>query len=102
MIPNIVNVVSVCDLKTKLNLYSITNNCCNVIYNPSKFIGIVKKLRNPKSTVLIFPNGKLVITGTKTESDSKLAARKIARLLNKLEYTCCVNDFKIANIVATV
>lgn len=102
MIPKIVNIVCNCDLKTVLNLKYITENSNNAIYNPSKFTAIIMKFRSPQSTVQIFPNGKLLITGTNNENNSRIVGRKVVRLLKKLGYTCKVNNFSISNIVATI
>jgi transcription initiation factor TFIID TATA-box-binding protein len=35
------------------------------------------RIRDPKTTALIFASGKMVCTGAKSEEHSKLAARKV-------------------------
>jgi TATA-box binding protein (TBP) (component of TFIID and TFIIIB) len=35
------------------------------------------RIREPKTTALIFASGKMVCTGAKSEQDSKLAAKKV-------------------------
>ena len=35
------------------------------------------RIRDPKTTALIFSSGKMVCTGAKSEEHSKLAARKV-------------------------
>lgn len=102
MEPRIVNIVSTCALNIKINLSDAANQLCDVVYNPNKFIGIIMKFKNPKSTVLIFPNGKLVITGTKLENDGMKIARKTAQRLRKLNFKPNITDFKVQNIVSTV
>ena len=87
MIPRIVNIVSTCSLNINIDISIAANQLHDVVYNPNKFIGIIMKFRKPKSTVLIFPNGKLVITGTKTENDGEIIARKTGQRLRKL----CLN-----------
>ena len=42
---------------------------------------VIMRLRNPKTTGLIFASGKLVITGAKSEHLCQLAARKFARVI---------------------
>jgi transcription initiation factor TFIID TATA-box-binding protein len=42
------------------------------------------RIREPKTTALIFASGKMVVTGAKSEDDSKLAGRKYARIIQKL------------------
>ncbi|CAH8350982.1 unnamed protein product [Eruca vesicaria subsp. sativa] len=44
------------------------------------------RIREPKTTALIFASGRMVCTGAKTEDSSKLAARKYARIIQKLGF----------------
>jgi transcription initiation factor TFIID TATA-box-binding protein len=59
------------------------------------------RIREPRTTALIFASGKLVVTGAKSEDDSKLASRKFARIIQKLGFGASYTDFKIQNIVAS-
>ena len=46
-------------------------------------------------------SGKMVCTGAKNEEDSRLAARKFARVVQKLGYPAKFKDFKIQNMVGS-
>lgn len=59
------------------------------------------RIRDPKTTALIFASGKMVVTGAKSEDDSKLASRKYARIIQKLGFNAKFTDFKIQNIVGS-
>jgi len=59
------------------------------------------RIREPKTTALIFASGKMVVTGAKSEESSKLAARKYARVIQKLGFPAKFVDFKIQNIVGS-
>jgi transcription initiation factor TFIID TATA-box-binding protein len=59
------------------------------------------RIREPKTTALIFGSGKMVVTGAKSEDDSRLAARKYARIVQKLGFQAKFTDFKIQNIVGS-
>jgi TATA-box binding protein (TBP) (component of TFIID and TFIIIB) len=59
------------------------------------------RIRDPKTTALIFASGKMVVTGAKSEADSKLASRKYARIIQKLGFNAKFTDFKIQNIVGS-
>ncbi len=59
------------------------------------------RIREPKTTALIFASGKMVVTGAKSEADSKLASRKYARIIQKLGFNAKFTDFKIQNIVGS-
>lgn len=60
------------------------------------------RIREPKTTALVFASGKVVVTGAKSEDDSRLAARKYARIIQKLGFETKFTDFKIQNIVGSV
>lgn len=46
------------DLNTPLNLEMINARTRNSEYNPSRFHGVVMRLREPRTTALIFRSGK--------------------------------------------
>ncbi|GLJ39013.1 hypothetical protein SUGI_0795320 [Cryptomeria japonica] len=59
------------------------------------------RIREPKSMALIFASGKMFCTGAKSEQQSKLAARKYARIIQKMRFLAHFKDFKIQNIVGS-
>lgn len=59
------------------------------------------RIREPKTTALIFASGKMVVTGAKSEDDSRLASRKYARIIQKLGFDARFSEFKIQNIVGS-
>jgi hypothetical protein len=59
------------------------------------------RIRDPKTTALIFASGKMVVTGAKSEDDSRLASRKYARIVQKLGFDAKFAEFKIQNIVGS-
>lgn len=83
------NVVSTVNLGTELKLTYINTRTRNSEYNPSRFTGLIMRIRDPKATALIFRSGKLVCTGARCEEDSFLAARKFARIIQKLGFPVC-------------
>lgn len=64
-----------------MNLKNIALHARNAEYNPRRFAAVVMRLREPKTTALIFSSGKMVCTGSKNETASKIAARKFARIV---------------------
>ena len=44
------------------------------------------RIRDPKTTVLIFASGKMVITGANSEDNLRLALRKYAHIVQKLSF----------------
>jgi transcription initiation factor TFIID TATA-box-binding protein len=100
--PQLQNVVSTLNLGIKLDLKIIALHARNAEYNPNRFAAVIMRIREPKTTALIFASGKLVVTGAKSEEESKLAARKYARIIQKLGYKeAKFSEFKIQNIVGS-
>lgn len=100
------NIVSTCTVKTRLNLKEIALKARNVEYKPRRFPAVVLRLKDPKATCLCFSSGKLVIIGAKTVAASYIAARKFARMLQKIRPTynnapIVLADFCLRNFVAT-
>uniref|UniRef100_A0A1L8DGW8 TATA-box-binding protein n=1 Tax=Nyssomyia neivai TaxID=330878 RepID=A0A1L8DGW8_9DIPT len=96
------NCVSTVNLNCMLDLQKINCRTRNSEYNPSRFHGIVMRIRDPRCTALIFRSGKMVCTGARTEAASQLGTRKFARIIQKLGFPVQFRDFKLQNLVATV
>ncbi|KAD3066494.1 hypothetical protein E3N88_34374 [Mikania micrantha] len=101
IIPTLQNIVSTVNLDCKLDLKAIALQARNAEYNPKRFAAVIMRIREPKTTALIFASGKMVCTGAKSEQQSKLAARKYARIIQKLGFPAKFKDFKIQNIVGS-
>ncbi|KAF7993894.1 hypothetical protein HCN44_011163 [Aphidius gifuensis] len=99
--PVVQNVVSTINLGCELDLMKIYARVRAAEYNPARFTGLVMKIISPKTTALIFRSGKMVCTGSRSENDSFLAARKFARIIQKIGFPVKFLDFKIQNMVAT-
>eukprot|EP01084_Bolivina_argentea_P128307 226822_1 len=98
--PQTRNVVATINATCKLNLKDIVTKSRNSEYNPKRFAAVIMRIREPKSTALIFSTGKIVITGAKTEDDAWISARKYIRILQKLDFPAKFTEWKIVNIVA--
>eukprot|EP00246_Nothoceros_aenigmaticus_P017582 TRINITY_DN871_c0_g1_i1.p1 TRINITY_DN871_c0_g1~~TRINITY_DN871_c0_g1_i1.p1 ORF type:complete len:116 (-),score=13.63 TRINITY_DN871_c0_g1_i1:940-1287(-) len=86
IIPTLQNIVSTVNMDTRLDLKTIALHARNAEYNPKRFAAVIMRIREPKTTALIFASGKMVCTGAKSEQQSKLAARKYARIIQKLGF----------------
>ncbi|XP_047464999.1 TATA-box-binding protein-like [Mugil cephalus] len=95
------NVISTVKLGCSLDLDLIACKSWNVEYNPKIYKALVMRIREPRATALIYKNGNLVCTGAKSVEQSLLAARKFARIVQKLGFPVASLDFKIRNMVAT-
>lgn len=99
--PKLENIVSTVDLDCKLDLRKIALQAKNAEYNPKRFAAVIMRIRNPKTTALIFGSGKMVCTGAKDEDSSMTAARKYAKTIKKLEFNVKFKGFMIQNIVGS-
>ncbi|CAF3520693.1 unnamed protein product [Rotaria socialis] len=100
--PRLQNIVSTVNLGCKLDLKRIALQARNAEYNPKRFAAVIMRIRNPRTTALIFSSGKMVCTGAKSEEDSLQASRRYARVVQKLGFLVKFRDFKIQNMVGSV
>lgn len=63
------NIVASANLEVELDLYAIAREVDNVEYEPEQFPGAILKLKEPKTSLLLFKNGKLICTGAKSEGE---------------------------------
>lgn len=84
-----------------MDLKKIALHARNAEYNPKRFAAVIMRIREPRTTALIFSSGKMVCTGAKSEDQAKLAARKYARIVQKLGFAAKFLDFKIQNMVGS-
>ncbi|GAA5897174.1 TATA-binding protein [Sporobolomyces salmoneus] len=101
IVPTLQNIVATVNLECKLDLKTIALHARNAEYSPKRFAAVIMRIREPKTTALVFASGKVVVTGAKSEDDSRLAARKYARIIQKLGFETKFTDFKIQNIVGS-
>jgi len=97
------NIVATTQLGLKLDLKQLAMYAFNAEYNPKKFAACIIRMREPRSTALVFASGKLVCTGAKTEHDARVACRKYARMIQKVGNPGVkFKDFRIQNMVGRV
>ena len=99
--PKLQNIVSTANLKCVLDLREIALKAKNAEYNPSRFAAVIMRIKEPKTTALIFSSGKMVCTGARTEEASKQACRTYAKIIMKLGFPVKFTEFTVQNIVAS-
>lgn len=82
---NVQNIVASGDIGMDLNLNTLAMKLDNTEYEPEQFPGLVYKLRDAKATFLLFSNGKIVCTGTKSEDEVHSAVEKLIENLKKVQ-----------------
>lgn len=80
------NVVASSDIDMKLDLNEIAIKLTNVEYEPEQFPGLVFKINDETgATFLIFGNGKIVCTGTKSDKDVHVAIKNLMTVFEKYD-----------------
>ena len=82
---NIQNIVASGSVGMDLNLNTLAMKLGNTEYEPEQFPGLVYKLDEAKATFLLFSNGKVVCTGTKSEEEVHKALDKLIVNLKKIK-----------------
>ncbi|MEM4239979.1 MAG: TATA-box-binding protein [Candidatus Woesearchaeota archaeon] len=82
---NIQNIVAAGSVGMDLNLNVLAMKLENTEYEPEQFPGLVYKLPDQKATFLLFSNGKVVCTGTKSEAEVNKALDKLIENLKKVK-----------------
>ena len=78
------NIVASGNIGLDLNLNTLAMKLDNTEYEPEQFPGLVYKLMEAKATFLLFSNGKIVCTGTKSEEMVHEAIDMLLEKLNKV------------------
>ena len=79
------NIVASGSIGMDLNLNKLAIKLENTEYEPEQFPGLVYKLAEAKATFLLFSNGKIVCTGTKSEEEVNIAVEKLIENLKKIK-----------------
>ena len=82
---NIQNIVAAGSVGMDLNLNTLAMKLNNTEYEPEQFPGLVYKLAEAKATFLLFSNGKIVCTGTKSEDEVYAALDKLVANLKRVK-----------------
>src|SRR3989344_2823420 len=99
---NVVNIVVSASLGHDIPLEKMAATLSNTEYNPEQFPGLVIRIKEPKTSALIFSSGKIVCTGARTMANVHESIRKIIKSLEKINVK--IKEFpevKIQNIVAS-
>jgi len=99
------NIVASAELGLELDLYTIASKLNDVEYEPEQFPGAILKLKEPKTSLLLFKNGKIICTGGKNEAEVAGAIEKTLRMLVNYSKVKPPKGFKprftVQNIVAS-
>lgn len=96
------NIVASSAIAKAIDLYAIDDKFENTDYDPKTFPGLVYRLKEPKTSVLIFRSGKIVSTGAKTLEEVDRCVAKVVDDLKKAGFDV-FDDAKaeVQNIVSS-
>ena len=96
------NIVATTSLEKPIPLTKLARTQPNTEYNPETFPGLVLRIKEPKSAVLVFSSGNLVCTGTKSVAQVKQVIQEVIKQLRKINVNVTIQPkITVQNIVAS-
>lgn len=96
------NIVASTSLEKDIPLIRLAEALPNTEYNPEQFPGLVMRIRDPKTSALIFSSGKIVCTGAKSMTKVKESIKEIIKNIEKINIKITVVPIiKVQNMVAS-
>jgi len=97
----VVNIVVSTSLEHDIPLEKMASILPNTEYNPEQFPGLVIRIKDPKTSALIFSSGKVVCTGAKNLEEVHKSLQRIIEQKKKINITITVKpEITIQNMVA--
>jgi len=98
----VVNIVVSSSLEHDIPLEKMAATLSNTEYNPEQFPGLVIRIKEPKTSALIFSSGKIVCTGARNMKEVEESIQKIISSLKKINVKITIEPvINIQNIVAS-
>ncbi len=100
----IVNIVASANLNTNIDLYNLAITIPSVEYEPEQFPGAILKLKEPKVSMLLFKNGKVICSGASSEAQIPMAIYKASKMIHEIQKSVKVQknaDYTVVNLVTT-
>ena len=98
----VVNIVVSTSLNHDIPLEKMASTLPNTEYNPEQFPGLVIRIKEPKTSALIFSSGKVVCTGARSMDKVEESIKKIIKSLEKIGIKITIKpEINIQNIVAS-
>ena len=79
------NIVASINLRGRIHLERTARRLPRSMYEPEQFPGVIHRMIEPKTVILIFASGKLVCTGAKTEKDVYRSVNNLHSMLEEKE-----------------
>jgi len=87
------NIVASINLGGRIHLEEVARRLPRSMYEPEQFPGLIHRMLDPKTVILIFSTGKLVCTGGKTEKDVYRSVNQLHNLLEEKDLMVYDRDY---------
>lgn len=77
------NIVASANLGGRIHLEQAARQLPKSMYEPEQFPGLIHRMPDPKTVILLFSSGKLVCTGAKTEGEVYRAVNNLHAMLEE-------------------
>jgi len=101
---SIVNLVAASNLNATLDLYNLAMSIPEIEYEPEQFPGAILKLKEPRMSMLLFKNGKIICSGAASEKEISAGIKKAAKIIHEVQPKVKIPrivKFEVVNLVAT-
>jgi len=99
---SIVNIVVTASLGHQIPLEKMAASFSGAEYNPEVFPGLVYKIKEPATSILVFRSGRIVCTGAKTRDKVKESVNKLIKDLKKISIDIKTEpEIRVTNVVAS-
>jgi len=96
------NIVATTSLEQDVPLVKLAETLSNTEYNPEQFPGLVMRIKDPKTSALIFSSGKVVCTGAKSMKKVRESINVIIKNLTKIKVKVTIEPkIHVQNMVAS-
>ena len=95
------NIMASVNMQTRLDLDKITQTARNAEYNPKRFQAVIMRIREPRTTALIFASGKMIVTGARSEDAALIAGKKYVAIIVKVGFPARFEEFKVQNMTCS-
>ena len=79
------NMVASANLQNRVDLETAADILDNVMYEPEQFPGLIYRMNDPKTVLLLFSSGKIVCTGGKSSKMVNESVHKLFKVLSDYE-----------------
>jgi len=100
---NVENIVASAQISAGFDVKQLSEKILDFKYNSDEFAGATIKLDDPKTAVLVFPDGKLICTGAKNMDEVDKSIKNTMKKIQSVGITTRAKaTVEIQNIVASV